>query len=479
MNFLQRRIHPTWLFTTICSGILVGVTLAQWWHGLGSVPWLIAGCGLCFIVIWRQRRYMLLVALFAGMVIGLWRGSIDQVQLVGYHTLLGKHVVLRGSITEDVETNPRGQKILRLSSIRSNNRPVIGSLWVTTSTAIELRRDDTVTIDGKLVDGFGSYAGAIHDAKTSDIYREHNWALDVRDQFAAAIRRVIAEPMGSLGVGFLVGQKSALPNDFSEALKIAGLTHIVVASGYNLTILVRLARKVFEKVSKFQAVFASVTLILTFMAITGWSASMTRAGLVAGLGLFAWYYGRKFHPVTLLAIAGAVTVLAYPAYAWGNIGWELSFAAFAGVLILAPLLHAYFYDNEQPRFVARTLLETLSAQILTFPIMLAVFGQASIVAIISNLLVLPLVPVAMLLTFVAGLGQLFVAPIAAVIAWPADLLLTYMVKVIDWTAGFRWAQFEWHMPWWGVVIAYLVIVAGCVYMQRKTRYDLRQVNPVE
>ncbi len=72
------------------------------------------------------------------------------------------------------------------------------------------------------------------------------------------------------------------------------------------------------------------------------SPSMSRAGLVAGLSLLAWYYGRRIHPLVLLPLAMAITVMVQPSYAWGDLGWQLSFAAFAGVLIGAPLIQAYF-----------------------------------------------------------------------------------------------------------------------------------------
>lgn len=479
MYFLRRRVHPTWLFTVACIGILIGVTLSQWWSAFSHIAWMATGLLLFIVALWRSRQYMLIAALFAGMLVGLWRGSVEQIGLSNYRLAFGGNVIISGKITDDTDTNTRGQKTIRISAISSNGASYAGSLWVTSDTESVLRRDDSITVQGKLAPGFAGYVGAIYDAKISDVRRAPSWALDLRDTFSSAIRTNISEPMSSLGVGFLVGQKSALPKDFVDALKIAGLTHIVVASGYNLTVLVRFARKLFEKISKFQAVFVSASLVIGFMAITGWSASMTRAGLVSGLGLLAWYYGRKFHPVTLLAIAAATTVLWYPAYAWGNIGWELSFVAFGGVLILAPLLYAYFYGDEKPKFVARTVIETMSAQLVTFPIMLTAFGQGSIVAILSNLLVLPLVPVAMLLTFIAGIGQLLFAPITAILAWPASILLSYMVGVVKWTASFQWAQISWQMPPWVTGICYLVIIAGCIHLQRVTKYDLRQANPVE
>ena len=206
---------------------------------------------------------------------------------------------------------------------------------------------------------------------------------------------------------------------------------------------------------------------------------MTRAGLVAGLSLLAWYYGRKVHPVTLLLFTAAVTVMVYPPYAWNDVGWALSFAAFAGVIILAPLLHAYFYADKKPGPVGQVVLETFAAQVATLPIMLGVFGQLSIVALISNVMILPFISFGMLFTFIAGIGQLVAPLFAHIIAFPAQLLLDYVVWAVNWTASFPWAQVQWQMSAWGVALSYLALIGICIYLQRVTRYSLLQVNVVE
>ena len=109
--------------------------------------------------------------------------------------------------------------------------------------------------------------------------------------------------------------------------------------------------------------------------MTGASPSMVRAGLVTGLSLLAWYVGRKFHPVVLLGLVSAMTVLWNPNYAWGDMGWMLSFAAFAGVIIVAPIMSAYFFSADKVSSVAQILLETLAAQLVTAPIIMVAFGQ--------------------------------------------------------------------------------------------------------
>jgi len=304
-------------------------------------------------------------------------------------------------------------------------------------------------------------------------------ARQVRDWFVEGIKRSIPEPEASLGIGYLVGQRQALPADLITALQVVGLTHVVVASGYNLTILVRLSRRLFIKISKYLSVLASGLMIVAFISITGASPSMVRAGLVSGLSLLAWYYGRKFHPVVLLLFVMAITVIINPSYIWGDLGWQLSFAAFAGVMILAPLAGRYLFDNKKLNVISQILIETVSAQIVTAPIIVLSFSQLSNVSIISNLLVLPFVPLAMLLTFIAGVGGLIAPSLASIIGLPAKWLLSYMISVVNNLASLPWAASSVNISWLVFAGCYLLIVLACIYMWRVTGASLRDSNLIE
>lgn len=481
-SWLLAKIHPTWHFTAACLGVVIGVWSARWVPHTGGLTWLFTAGLLTLLWAMRPRRFMLAAALIGGVCLGMWRGSATQESVAVYDALYGKHVQIRGHIADDVETNNRGQAVAKLARVTLDARSLPGDLWVTVVAGqTVLRRSDVMTLDGRLQPGFGSFTASMTGATLVKVEREQpgDVALMVRDDFAEHVRKAIEEPAASLGIGYLLGQKSALPPHLVEALTVAGLTHIVVASGYNLTILVRLARRAFARVSKYLATLSGGVLIVGFIAMTGASPSMVRAGLVASLSMLAWYYGRKFHPVTLLALVAAATVLVNPSYAWGNLGWELSFAAFAGVMIVAPLLQAYFYGNEKPRLVPQILGETISAQLATAPIILVAFGQFSNIAILSNLIILPFIPLAMLLTFIAGLGSYVLPAAAPIIGWPAELVLRSMVAVVEWCASVPWAQSEVVFPWWGAVVWYGLIAAACWYVKWRTRYRLYEASIVE
>jgi len=220
-------------------------------------------------------------------------------------------------------------------------------------------------------------------------------------------------------------------------------------------------------------------MIASFVAMTGLSPSMTRAGLVSSLSLLTWYYGRQFHPFVLLPFAAAITVLWQPSYAWGDVGWQLSFAAFAAVMIVGPLLQRYFFGEKEPGMIRQVLGETVAAHIVTIPIVVPVFGLLSNVAIPANILIVPLVPLAMLLTFIVGVTALTIPSIAEIVGLPATWLLHYMTYTAQTLAGLPWAQTPVVPPGWLIAAYIALLVAACVYMQRKTGFSLRGVNIVE
>ncbi|QWQ32158.1 ComEC/Rec2 family competence protein [Candidatus Minimicrobia naudis] len=328
--------------------------------------------------------------------------------------------------------------------------------------------------------GFGAFSASIYRAKIISAERPvpGDVAVGVRDWFAGRVRAHVPESESALGLGFLLGLRRAMPAELSDNLKIAGLTHIVVASGYNLTILVRLARRLFAKRSKYLAMLSAAVMIIGFMAVTGLSPSMSRAGLVAGLSLAAWYYGRTIHPLVLLPVSAAITLLINPQFGWGDLGWQLSFASFAGVIMLAPLLHSYFFGNKEPGAFRQILIETLSAQIMTLPLLMMSFGVISNVALIANMLILPFVPLAMLLTFMSGV-LVFVPMIGALIAIPTTWLLGYMIQVTNWTAGFEWAQMEVSINLWQCAVLYVALILAMIWMKKQTKLDLAKINIVE
>ena len=173
-----------------------------------------------------------------------------------------------------------------------------------------------------------------------------------------------------------------------------------------------------------------------------------------------------------------VTVIVNPSYVWGDLGWLLSFGAFAGVMIAAPILQAYFFGKEVP-FVGQLLIETVSAQLATLPIMIMAFHQFSIIGLLANLLVLPFIPLAMALVAVAGMGAWLLPQFAHLIAWPAQTLLSIQIHIINWCADIPWALAKPQWSWWQMVIYLALLTCGLFYMKWRSGVKLYEASVIE
>lgn len=481
-ELLGRKLHISWLIGVWCLGVIVGAISVMYlpYGMLSGLVWLLFGCLLLIPLLKEQLAWMVIVVLVSGIFIGLWRGSLGQVGLDDYKLLISKQVEISGRIIEDPDVDKRDQTVLRLTDIVAQDYKLPGNIWVVTAKNEVLRRSDRVTVSGKMTDGFGAFAGSIYRAEITNVERPvpGDVAVGARDWFAERVRAHVPAPGVDLGLGFLLGLRRALPTELADALKVAGLTHVIVASGYNLTILVRLSRRLFVRVSKYLSMLSSVGMIFAFMGVTGLSPSMSRAGLVAGLSLAVWYYGRSIYPFVLLSFSAATTLLINPQFGWNDLGWQLSFASFAGVIVLAPLLQRYFFGEKEPGNLRQILGETISAQIMTLPLILVTFGVLSNVAIVANVLILPFVPLAMLLVFLVGVFA-DIAFIADALGAVASWLLDYMTHVADWLAGQSWAQTEISLSWMSVVIVYIMIGIVIWWMKHQTKLNLSQSNVIE
>lgn len=474
-RWLQQRLHISWIIAWFSLAFLGGIALAKFQNPrLATMPLLLVACVCIIVAVMRRPRWAILCAVIAGLLFGLARGDSEQVALRRYQPFLQRTVTVQGVISEDPSTGPSGEHRLSLTSIKLNDTHLHGRIWVSVATGAALRRSDTVTVQGRLQAGFGTYAATMNRPQLITIQRtsKTDLGLQARNWFTAGIRRVITEPQASLGAGYLTGERSALPADFDTQLKTVGLTHAVVASGYNLTILVALARRLLLSTSKYLATLASGGMILGFIAVAGMSPSMSRAGLVTGLSLAAWHYGRTIHPFVLLPFTAACTALCNPSYVWGDLGWYLSFLSFVGVIVLAPLIQTLFWRHKQPGVVRQTVVDTFSAQLATMPLILYTFGQYSPYALLANIAVLPLVPLTMACTFVGGLAGA-IAPCLSWLALPASWLLHYMTAIVTRIAGLPGAQKTFFLNTAGLAASYVAIAVIVALLIWKTDYNFR------
>lgn len=150
---------------------------------------------------------------------------------------------------------------------------------------------------------------------------------------------------------------------------------------------------------------------------------------MAMLTILAWYVGRKIAPWRIILMVAAGTLMMNPMFII-DLGWLLSFASFAGIMMLGPRFTRFFYGMKKPGFVAETVITTISATLMTLPIILYFYGMVSLISVVANLLILPTLPYAMGLVFLTGVVAGFPG-VETVVSFLATKLLDFHIAVVE------------------------------------------------
>ncbi len=411
-----------------CLAILAGLGLSR--KIIFEPPvWSILLIAFCFLLKPKNITSLLLVIVL-GLCLGLWRGGIYMQKLGELKGLSSQNAIIEATATSDAVYTGATQLEFTVShaQLQPSRRPLTGNFKVSGFGEAMVYRGDRLQISGKLYPTRGANQARISYAQLKRIGLDNSWINRFTRRFSAGMQSALPEPNASFGMGLLIGQRSTLSQDIINQLTMVGLLHIVAVSGYNLTILVRASTKLKLR-SKYQKLILSLALISFFILMTGFSASIVRAAIVSTLSLWAWFYGRKIQPVLILAFTAALTALLNPFYVWGDPGWYLSFLAFFGVLIISPIIVSKLF-RQRPKIIVGVAMETLAAEVMTLPLIMAMFGQLSLVGLLTNVLVVPLIPFAMLLSAAAATVGMLAPAVAGWLAWPANLLLTYILDIV-------------------------------------------------
>ncbi|MCB9812309.1 ComEC/Rec2 family competence protein [Candidatus Nomurabacteria bacterium] len=260
--------------------------------------------------------------------------------------------------------------------------------------------------------------------------------LSAKQHFLTSLKNLIPEPAAGLGAGILLGVQSALGTDIEEDFRRTGIIHIVVLSGYNVMLVVAFILFCFSFFLRLRwRIVAALVAITAFAFIVGLSATVVRATLMAALVLLAQYFGRQYDVLRALMFAGVLMLLINPYLLIYDIGFQLSFMATLGLVLVLPQFESTVAQGKTRIGVREFFLSTLATQIAVLPLLMYHIGQVSLIALIVNVLVLPVVPIAMLLTFLAGVIGLVLPSLGAVVAYVATLSLQYILLVAKWFAA--------------------------------------------
>ena len=426
-------------FTILCIVLIVGIIAGRYGYSIDPVLGLTFIAVAGFMVIIRSN-FVFPLMVSATFCFGIWRGFETDFNRSFDAQYVDQKVKLVGIVSDDPGMDKYGNYTFEIAEVNINEAPLRYPVRVK-SLSTGLQRGNKVTVEGKLRLAKGIVPLQISFAKVEVIDSRQTGLEKLRQKFIAAVRSNIPPAISGFGIGLLVGAKSLIPGDLQDNMSAVGLSHVVAASGYNLTILVLAMHRLLARVSIYLATAAASWLIGGFIVISGFSAAIFRAAMVSSVSLLTSFYGYKVNPLTLISIPAAITAAWNPDFLFRDLGWQLSFTAFFGVLILAPLVEARWVKHQS--ILKSLLIESTCAHLMTIPLIMWRFENLSLIAPITNLFVLPFIPLAMLLTFITGLsGMVLPTAITSIISLPATGLLGYCIGVAQWFASIPFAQIK-------------------------------------
>ena len=257
--------------------------------------------------------------------------------------------------------------------------------------------------------------------------------LGLKNKYLENLSEVLSEPQASFVGGLTIGARKSMPAEILEQFRKVGVIHIVVLSGYNITIVAKAFAGALGAFLPriFAASFGMIGIFL-FAILAGASATVVRASIMASILYLAGSVGRVYEAKVALFAAGFLMLLYNPKILRFDLGFQLSFLAALGLLYLSPYFEKFVRWLPKKFNLREYGLATLSAQVAVLPILLQNSDSLSLFSLPANLLILIFVPATMFFGFLSGVLA-FVHPwVAAPFSWVTYFLSSYEL----WIASF-------------------------------------------
>ena len=224
------------------------------------------------------------------------------------------------------------------------------------------------------------------DWLTSGLYR-------IKRRFVNNLNITLGEPHSALAAGLVVGEKSALGKDLLNDFRTVGLIHIVVLSGFNITVVADAMRRLLSRFPRVWGIVIGGIGIILFGILVGGGATVIRSCFMASIALIGNLIRRDYNVTRALVFAGLLMLIQNPLILLHDPSFQLSFLATLGLILLASPLEKFFWFIPDKFGMRGIFSATFATQIFVSPFILYLMGQISIIGVVANILVLPFIPI--------------------------------------------------------------------------------------
>jgi competence protein ComEC len=263
----------------------------------------------------------------------------------------------------------------------------------------------------------------------------------LRDRIERAVGRGAGGVRRALVLGVVLGEDEGLPDRVREDFRASGLAHLLAVSGQNVAFI---AFGIYGlawllRVPRIARELLTIGAIAAYVLAVGWQPSVVRAGVAGVLASLAWLAARPRDRWHFLAL-GALVLLAWTPASLLEPGFQLSFAAVAGIFLGIPRLRTRLEGYPLPPAAVDVLGVAIVCGLVTAPIVLVHFGQAPVYTVLANAVAFPAMPLVLGLGLLAAAVDPIAPDAAAALAWLAGLAAAWLELVARLVAALPGAQ---------------------------------------
>ncbi len=297
--------------------------------------------------------------------------------------------------------------------------------------------------------------------------------LSIRERIVNVINQSLPPQQAGLLNGMLIGYREGLTDEVEDVFSRSGLTHLMAVSGANVAFIMLPLIFAFKKLRLRQDVYNIIIIgiLVMFTFITGFEPSVLRAVIMAIVILVGQILKRETEIFTSIAFAAILLLLCNPGSLF-NIGFQLSFAATISLVLFYPNLKNMLNFSFLPEFITDVLGSTLAAQIGVLPVTVFYFNKISLVSILSNLIVAPVVEfITIMGSLMALLGQIHII-FSVLIGYCNNALLSFVLFVTKTTAELPYSVITVSTPSIALVIVYYIVILFLFWYKPKYKVKL-------
>ena len=486
------------VFFYFCISFVLGIFLNSFFsiNQVVSLGFLIVA--LMFIsIFWTRWKMVIIGFCILFFVLGVSYHQKAEMQIINSelqdYNDAKQEIILTGIVSQEVDVRDNNIKLTinQINSLKNPAKFIKGKVLIIVDRYPEYQYGDKLEIKGKLqtpqvFDEFNYQDYLKKDGIYSVIYYPEikliekdqanivfSSVLNFKNKLRKVIYQNLSPPQSSILAAIILGDKRQISQEWKEKLNYSGVRHLTAISGMHIVILTVILMKFLINLGFWQkqAFYLTIILIFSFIVITGCQSSAIRAGVMAGFLLLAQYLGRFNISIRAIVFAAVLMLAFNPLILKLDIGFQLSFLATLSIIYFLPVFQ--FFLRRMPDFfqLKNILCLTLAAQVFVLPILIYNFGYFSIIALITNLLIVPLLPFIMILGFIFILIGIVSSFLAWLLSFPLWLVLSYLTKIVDLFAGFSFSAVFLNVSWFYFLFYYLILIVFLWRFNQKNKTD--------